>query len=190
MSTGRELGLWRSRHAIREHRRRRQQPGLARNFGRHFSVRGWKGCGEQSIIMASQIQEGSQRMDEELMGRIVDELARHRSRNDIIQMLCEQEGLNWPDAEQLVKQVEAEQAHTIAGKQSPLIILLSTAIVAAGIGILYFTFPGIPVNYHGDLLGTLLILADYPFMFGILGLSMIAGGLIGMYSHLLHYFAT
>ncbi len=130
-------------------------------------------------------------MNEEVTRLIVDELAHQRSRNDIIQMVCEQEGLNWPQAEQLVKQVESEQAHTIAGKQSPLIILLSTAIVAAGIGILYYTFPDIPRNYHGSLLSLIIILvAGYPYMFGLLGLAMVAGGLTGMYRHLLRYFAT
>ena len=53
-------------------------------------------------------------MDEDLTRRIVAELARQHNRNNIIQMVCEQAGLNWPQAEQLVKQVEAEQAHAIA----------------------------------------------------------------------------
>ncbi len=132
--------------------------------------------------------------EKELTSRVVDELADAHDRNGIIQTVCEQTGLDWVHAEQWVQQVESEQAHTIAGKQNPLIILLSAAIVAAGVGLLFISVQGMQGNFHGDFLefwGVILVLAtNYPVTAGILGLSMIAGGIIGLYRHLLHYFST
>ena len=52
---------------------------------------------------------------------VIRELGKHRQRNDIIQKLCEDVGMNWSQAEKFMRQVEAENKSAIALKQSPLI---------------------------------------------------------------------
>jgi hypothetical protein len=127
-----------------------------------------------------------------LTRRVIEELARARERNDIIQMVCEQAGLQWPEAEAFVTKVENEQAHAIAGKQIPLMIALSAAIVAGGMGLVYYCIQAILQALHGTLLVQLLNLAGsaYPMGAGLLGLGMIAGGTVGLYRHWLRYFET
>ncbi len=131
-------------------------------------------------------------MTEDLKDMIVEGLVRQHSRNDIVQAVCERSGLKWAEAEQLVKQVEAERAHAIARGQAPLIIFLSTGTVAFGLVLLNYCFEVLRVALHGSLLQQLLNLADsiYPIGMGWIGLAMIAGGMIGMWKALLRYFET
>ncbi len=131
-------------------------------------------------------------MSEDLDRRIADGLANYRDRNEIIQMVCEQAGVNWARAEQLVKQVELERAHTIARKQSPLLILLSTVTMLAGIGVVYYSVSTLLQIFHGDLLMIVLGLgiAYTPLTLGVFGLAMFAGGLIGLNTTYRRYFET
>lgn len=117
----------------------------------------------------------------ELVCRMADDLSRDRDRNGISMMVRDETGKNWQGAEQLVQRGEAQHAHAIGGKQSPLILLLSADLVVAGIGLLNVCFKRIEGSLHEDLLGVIVVPASsYPFTFGILGL----------YRHLVHYFAT
>lgn len=129
---------------------------------------------------------------EELRGMIVDELVRQRSRDDIIQAVCERGGLKWPQAEQLVQQVELEQAHAVARGQSPFLIFLSVVTAAGGLLLLNYSIQIVEESFHGSMLQQLLSLgtADYPIAIGFIGLSMIGGGVIGMWKTLLRYFET
>lgn len=131
-------------------------------------------------------------MDEELTRRIVAELARQHNRNDIIRMVCEHAGLEWPQAEQVVKQVEAEQAHTIARKQSPLLIFLSIGSILIGIALLYLGFDYVMGFFRGQALEELLSVRTGLYRIGgaVTGLGMIVGGFIGLYNTLLRYFET
>lgn len=131
-------------------------------------------------------------MSEELKDMIVKELIRHRSRNDILQAVCEQGGLKWPEAEGLVQQVQTERAHAIARGQIPLMALLSAATVAAGVFILNDAVQFIWDIFHGGMLAQIMLLGTgyYPLSLGITGLAMIAGGMIGMWKTLSRYFET
>ncbi len=131
-------------------------------------------------------------MNEELTRRVVDEIADAHDRNDIIQMVCEQAGVQWPEAEAFVRKVEAEQAHAITARQSPIMLALSAAIMLAGLGLVYYCLHTVLAALHGDLLMQILNLADslYPVSMGFVGLCMIAGGAIGLYRHWLRYFET
>ncbi len=131
-------------------------------------------------------------MDEELTRRVVADLSRQRNRDDIIQMVCEQAGMEWPQAEQLVKQVEIEQAHTIARKQAPLLIVLSTVTVAAGLALVFYSFSVLREILRGDILTIVLGLAAAysPLMLGGMGLAMITGELVGLNNTYRRYFET
>ncbi len=131
-------------------------------------------------------------MNEQLTRQIVDDLARQRDRSDIILMVCQESGLNWTQAEQLVQQVEAQQAHAIAGKQVPLLIFLGTVTVVAGLLLLLYSIRILVEISHGDLLEVMLSLGSsyYPLAAGWIGLTMVAGGVIGLYRAYLRYFET
>ena len=131
-------------------------------------------------------------MNEELTRQIVNDLSRQRSRNEIIRMICEQAGMDWPQAEKFVQQVEIEQAHSIARKQSPLLIALSIGSVLIGAALLYLGVDYVLGYFRGQALDELLNLRSglYRIAGGITGLGMIVGGLIGLYNTFLRYFET
>jgi hypothetical protein len=111
---------------------------------------------------------------------VIREVGRHHQKNDIIQKLCETTGMNWGQAEKFVSQVVAEHGGEIATKQSPLVLLLGTVFVLVGIGLSLFIV-------YETLRGTVIIFLNLPipflgnFVFFIAGLSMIAGGIRGMW---------
>src|SRR5215211_3747100 len=77
-------------------------------------------------------------MNEEFTSLIIKELAKHHDRNVITRKLCEQGGLTWKEAERLITLVEAQHKHTIAKRQSPLLLFLSIGTLVLGIGLLAF----------------------------------------------------
>ena len=132
-------------------------------------------------------------MAEDLKQMIVHELADRRSRSDIVQAVCERARMDWPHAEELVKQVEVDQAHVIAARQVPMLVFLSACMSAGGILILVYSLQLLLPALHGDLLDALLLLVaaiDGPLAFLLIGVAMIAGGVIGMHKTMLRYFET
>ncbi len=131
-------------------------------------------------------------MNEELTQRVVKDLARHRSRNEIVRMVCEQTGVNWPEAEQMVKQVESEQAHTIARKQGPLMIFLSIGSLIVGAAMLAYSAEFFIAFFQGQPLDMILSLrSGYLRIIGALtGTGMVVGGLIGVYNTFERFFET
>jgi hypothetical protein len=131
-------------------------------------------------------------MNEELSNRIVSDLAKQRNRNEIIRGICEQEGLNWADAEKLVAQVEQQNAHAIARRQSPLLIFLSVSTVLIGIVLLLFGVDYVMPFFQGHALEQLLSLQTgyYQLAGGLTGVVMIVGGVIGLWKTLLQVFET
>ena len=131
-------------------------------------------------------------MNEQLTQRIVSDLAKQRSRNEIIRMVCEQEGMDWPQAEKFVQQVETEQAHTIARKQSPLMIFLSVGSVLVGMALLYLGLDYVMGYFRGQALEELLNFRTglARIAGGVTGIGMIVGGLIGLYKTFIRYFET
>jgi hypothetical protein len=131
-------------------------------------------------------------LNEDLTEMIVKQLVKERSRNEIIRSVCEQGGMNWPQAEKLVRDVEAQQAHSIASGQSPLLILLSVGSVLIGLLLLYLAVQYVMDYFQGQALEAFLNLRTglYRIIGGITGLGMIAGGLIGLWKTFYHLFET
>ena len=111
---------------------------------------------------------------------VVRDLARHRSRNDILLSICNTTGMDWKQAEAFVQQVERTQGKRIAGRQAPLLLVLAGMSVIGGFstvvamvdatlsGSMLF-LPGLPIPYLGNVV-----------YFG-LGVLAIAGGLLGVW---------
>ncbi len=131
-------------------------------------------------------------MDDELTQRVVKELARQRSRNEIIRTLCEESSMNWPEAEQFVKKVEAEHAHAIARKQGPLMVFLSIGSLLVGAALLAYGAEFFMALFQGDALSIILSARNaYLRLIGSLtGLGMVIGGLIGLYNTMQRFFET
>ena len=112
---------------------------------------------------------------------VVRELGKHHQKNDIIQKLCELTSMNWSQAEKFVQHVEAEHGSKIAARQSPLIALLGIVFVLAGCGLT-------AVTTYETMRGTIIIFLNLPIpylgniFYIIIGLSLIAGGIRGMWS--------
>ena len=120
---------------------------------------------------------------EQVTAFIINELTRHRDRNDIILDLCRQLNIEWKKAEQLVKDVESQHGRTVAKRQSPFMMLLGAGIIIVGIvltinGALFLNdflqrettdqiLSGTSVYYRGASLLT--------------GIGMIVGGIIGFW---------
>ncbi len=131
-------------------------------------------------------------MNEERTQRVVNDLSKHRSRNEIIRMLCEEGGMNWPEAEAFVKKVEAEHAHTIARKQGPLMIFLSIGSLLVGAALLAYGAEFFMALFQGDALSIILSARSaYLRLAGsVTGLGMVIGGFIGLYDAFTRYFET
>lgn len=131
-------------------------------------------------------------MNEDLTQRIVNDLARHRSRNEIIRAVCEESSMNWPEAEQFVQRVEAEHAHAIARKQSPLMIFLSIGSLLIGAAMLAYSAEFFMALFHEQALEMILSArSGYLRLIGALtGTGMVVGGLIGLYDTLVAFFET
>lgn len=119
--------------------------------------------------------------EEQARAFIVDELASHRNRNDILVHLCNELVIDWKEAEQLVREVETHHSRTIAKRQSPFLIVLGAGIILAGLALTVDA-----TLYFWDLLQmqTLrqLLSLQYSYvMVGSLvtGVAMITGGAIG-----------
>ena len=117
---------------------------------------------------------------EEITAFVVEELGKHHSRNEIIRRLCERTGMMWPDAEKLVRQIEADHGQDIRARQSPLLIALGVAIFIGGIGLILYC-----ALYFINLsrLDTIPNPRGIVYAIGALftGIGMIAGAVIGLW---------
>lgn len=131
-------------------------------------------------------------MDEQLTQKVVAQLSKQRSRNEIIRMVCEESGVNWSEAEQLVKEVEAQHAHAIARRQSPLMIFLSIGSLLIGAAMLAYSAEFFMALFHEQALEMILSArSGYLRLIGALtGTGMVVGGLIGLYDTLVAFFET
>jgi hypothetical protein len=120
---------------------------------------------------------------EEATAFVVQQLGKHKSRNEIIVQLCQQMSINWPDAERFVQQVELENSRKIAVKQSPALIVVGIFTLIVGIvalinGGLFF------LDYmRRDVVLQALTASSLYYKGGLVvfGLAMISGSLIGIW---------
>ena len=122
-------------------------------------------------------------MNEELTTFIVKELGKQRSREEIIQKVCERGGLHWKDAERLITLVEAQHKRTIGTRQTPLLLFLSIGTLLIGIGLLAFNLQILLAFFQRDVLGQILSLqsSTYQIMGLVTGLGMTVGGMVGLW---------
>jgi len=122
-------------------------------------------------------------MNEEHTTPIIQELGKHHDRKEITRKICEQSGLNWKEAEQLIGLVEAQHKRAIAGRQTPLLLFLSIGTLLLGIGLLAFNMEILMAFFQKDVLGQVLSRqSSYYRILGLLtGLGMTAGGLVGLW---------
>jgi hypothetical protein len=126
-------------------------------------------------------------MNEELTKLIIKKLGKHHDRNDIIRMVCEQSTLSWTEAGNLIEQVEAEHESMIAGRQRPLLILVSVGTLILGIGLLFYNSQFFIGFFQRGIFEQLLSLqGGYYRVIGLItGLGMAVGGLLGLGKSLL-----
>lgn len=119
---------------------------------------------------------------EEITAYVVKELGKHHSRNEIIQHLCEQTGMMWPEAEKLVRHVAANHSQEIKTRQSPLMIALAAVIVIGGLGLIVYCAVYFLALAQDDRAATGRSVQGAVYAVGALftGISMVAGGLIGL----------
>lgn len=122
-------------------------------------------------------------MNDELTALIIKELGKQRSRQDIIQRVCERGGLHWKDAERLIALVESQHKRTIATRQTPLLLFLSIGTLLIGIGLLAFNMQILSAFFQKDVLEQVLSLqGSYYRIIGLVtGLGMTVGGMVGLW---------
>lgn len=112
---------------------------------------------------------------------IVEELGKQLGRNDILLTLCREMDIEWKQADQMIREVEAFDSQQIARRQSPLLTVLGLAVIFGGLalntyGIWYFwTFTQLEAAQQ-------LIETQYMYITAggmVTGLAMIVGGIIG-----------
>jgi len=123
--------------------------------------------------------------EQEAVDFVIRELGKHHQRNEIIQKLCENVGMNWGQAEKFIQRVETEHRSSIALKQSPIITMVGIGIIIVGLAITFgialltlrgyiIFFLGFPVPYLGN------------FFYFFVGIAMIIGGLRGIWDTVRH----
>ncbi len=112
---------------------------------------------------------------------IIDQLGKNQNRNDILLILCRELNIDWKQAEELVREVEAFDGQQIARRQSPVLIILGLAVIIGGLalttyGIWYFwTFT--QLDAQQQLMATQYMYITAGSM--VTGLAMIVGGILG-----------
>lgn len=116
---------------------------------------------------------------------VVKELGKHHNRNEIIVTLCERMGINWQNAEKLVREVELQHGRRIAARQSPITLAIGVITVLVGIILLangIFFFARLVQQQNSELsIFTILNLRYAYFQVGelVTGFGMVLGGSIG-----------
>ena len=129
---------------------------------------------EQAEALASPSEQDHRRRaeaDEETTEFVIHELSRHRSRNDIVSVLCEQNGWSWRDAQRLVQSIEIEQHSAIAARQSPLLIVLGVGSIIVGLAMAAYTgYITLNAEFYAESVG-----------FFITGVGLVLGGIAGVW---------
>ena len=122
-------------------------------------------------------------MNEELTAYIIKQLSKQSERKDVIRRVCEREGFNWKQGEQLVILIEARHNRSIKVNQAPLLLFLSIGILILGIGLLGFNLQILLAVFQKDVLSQILSLQSGSYrLFGVLtGFGMTVGGLVGLW---------
>lgn len=126
----------------------------------------------------------------ELENWIANRIARGVPHDDIIPVVCSRAGLDWPQAEAIVRGVAESRRQEIARKRLPVLLVLSIIIVISGLAMagsagidLWEYASSLPQPLDLDAQRSLaLYLTSHAFVIGriAVGIAMIAGGAIGL----------
>ena len=122
-------------------------------------------------------------MNRELTAFIIQELAKHRDRKDLVRKVCERAELPWKDAERLITLVEAQHRRSIRIPRTPWLLFLSIGTLLLGIGLLAFNLQIILAFFQKDVIDQVLSLQSnsYRVMGLLTGTGMTMVGLIGLW---------
>jgi hypothetical protein len=127
-------------------------------------------------------------MNQDLTTFIIRELSKCSNRKDVVKKVCRKGGFRWQDAERLVILVEAQHRHKISEyrSQSPLLLLVSVAILLLGIGLLFYNMQTLLSVSPKDILGQILSLQhnSYRLLEVGTGLGMTIAGIVGLWKAL------
>jgi len=123
---------------------------------------------------------------------IIDRLAGAVNPDDIVMELCEKHGLNWPEAEALVLEIQSEHENAITRRQSPLLTIIALGLFLGGLALVGFSAYSLiemvqsysQANmFYTDMPGALLFIFEYGSgslgMMGV-GAAIVVGSLVGM----------
>lgn len=111
----------------------------------------------------------------------IAELGKHRNRNDVIYELCNEHGVDWKTAEELVQDVEIFEARSIARRQSPLLIIIGLGVLAGGFVLTGGSLWALWEILSADAGNPAAWAEGAYYVFGglVTGISLIAGVIIG-----------
>jgi hypothetical protein len=134
-------------------------------------------------------------MDHQIISKfILDRLSAAGNREDLIRDVCLREGIQWPEAEALVNQVEAEDEKIILRRQSPIDLTNAFMYALAGMLITAFStyvlfWPAVESgNFSLSIIFSLLRYGYQMALLLLIGLTLAIGGMIAFFNTLFQLF--
>ena len=120
----------------------------------------------------------------EMIEYVINQLSRHRKRNDIVTDICERTGLEWSQVQTYVAQVEVDQRRNINARKNRLLIPMSIVIIIFGF-ILAITNGNYVIRMFTGYDALMIAVSAREIFLSVaafgFGLVLIAGGIIGIY---------
>ena len=123
---------------------------------------------------------------EEITPYVIKALGRNRSQNDIVQYLCENANITWPEAEKLVRQIQVRHGSEISSRQSPLIIAIGIMSLLTGVLLIAYGLYSFFMIANKDAVGMASNSRSAFYAIGaiISGFGLITGSIIGMWKNI------
>lgn len=126
----------------------------------------------------------------EIQAYVIQKLAESQSIDQIVYTLCEKYRLPWNDAAALVRNIQDRDAHLIAKKKAPWLVLLAIVTLAGGLastGYALYILVGIGSAYAKldtpmSIVGFLALNTNRVIQLGfaiVTGVGMIGGSMVG-----------
>src|SRR5690242_17946677 len=115
---------------------------------------------------------------EEIINFIVRELAKSHRPRDIVMDVCERTKMSWPEAEKLVRHVQATRGREVAARQSPMLIAFCVGLLLLGVGGIFVGM--VTLSDEGER-------ARSSIQYIVTGIGMVLGGIIGLWNTIAAY---